>query len=567
MGKVKKDPVIRTYLGNKKLKAADVKMKYEQWQINEIIKCKKDPIYFIENYFYITNLDNGRVLMKLYPFQKDMVHNFINNRFSINCLARQMGKSSITVAYFCWFLIFNKHKSVAVIANKHNLAKSILSRMMKAIEDLPMWIKPGVRTWNKTDFEFDNGSIGVSSATGGTSIRGESFSCIFLDELSWVDSAEEFYASVFPVVSSSKTAKVIITSTPNGKNNLFYILWNKALKSAAEAKATGERNYGYVPYKAIWSDHPERDETFKKEQLATMTLEKFEVEFECEFKGAQGALISAATLDRLEWLDTPEEFGETKIYEYPKPGSIYVGVADVAHGLGPGINKLQDEVAAEGDDYDSSTLSIIDVSKIPYRQVACYRNDGIDPTNFAYVVQAIGQLYNDAHVLIEANAGGKGDITAQVLWEDIEYENLILTEQKFEFGVTHNKATKNTGCIELKRLLEMNQLELNDRQTILELYGFANDGNGSFKAVKGKGSHDDMVMGLVTFGWLTKQKHIFENIIRPDLIGKLESYHNKQMENSYLPFGTIMDGLEITEEGGKVLLEQNDDILFYHNNY
>jgi hypothetical protein len=260
------------YLGNPLLKRANVAVEWTEETISEYQRCMEDPLYFVETYIKIVSLDEGVVPFKLFPFQKDIVGTIHNNRFTICKLPRQSGKTTTLVAYILHYVLFNNNINVAILANKAATARDILSRLQLAYENLPKWLQQGVLSWNKGSLELENGSRIVASATSSSAVRGGSYNMIFLDEFAFVPQniAEDFFSSVYPTISSGKSTKVVIISTPNGMN-LFYKLW-----SDAENQINS-----YVPIEVHWSEIPGRDEKWKTETIANTSSEQFSREFEC----------------------------------------------------------------------------------------------------------------------------------------------------------------------------------------------------------------------------------------------------------------------------------------------
>jgi hypothetical protein len=260
------------YLGNPLLKRANVAVEWTEETISEYQRCMEDPLYFVENYIKIVSLDDGVVPFKLFPFQKDIVGTIHNNRFTICKLPRQSGKTTTLVAYILHYVLFNNNINVAILANKAATARDILARLQLAYEHLPKWLQQGVLSWNKGSLELENGSRIVASATSSSAVRGGSYNMIFLDEFAFVPQniAEDFFSSVYPTISSGKSTKVVVISTPNGMN-LFYKLW-----SDAENQINS-----YVPIEVHWSEVPGRDEKWKKETIANTSAEQFSREFEC----------------------------------------------------------------------------------------------------------------------------------------------------------------------------------------------------------------------------------------------------------------------------------------------
>lgn len=233
------------YLGNPNLKSANVAIDFTEEQIGEYMKCSQDPVYFIKNYVKIVNLNEGLVPFELYDFQEKFVNTIHNNRFVISKFPRQSGKSTTVIAYLLHMVLFNPNQNVAILANKLATARELLHRLKLAYEHLPKWIQQGVITWNKGSIELENGSKILASATSSSAVRGASFNCILLDEFAYVpfNIADEFFSSVYPTISSGKTTKVIIVSTPKGMN-MYYKLWTDSVNGRNE----------YVPVEVFWDE-------------------------------------------------------------------------------------------------------------------------------------------------------------------------------------------------------------------------------------------------------------------------------------------------------------------------
>lgn len=259
------------YRDNPLLKRSGVEHAYTQEQVDEYIRCAKDPVYFAANYIKIVNVDKGLMPFEMWDFQKEMIRLFEQNRFCITKCPRQVGKTTTSVAYLLWLTLFTDSQNIAVLANKGSLARDILSKYQLAYENLPMWLQQGVVTWNKGNVELENGSKIIAASTSSSAVRGGSFNVVLLDEFAFVPAniANEFFNSVYPVISSGNTTKIIIVSTPNGMN-LFYKLWMDAI---------GKKN-GYKTFEIHWSMVPGRDEKWKEETIKNTSEEQFRQEFE-----------------------------------------------------------------------------------------------------------------------------------------------------------------------------------------------------------------------------------------------------------------------------------------------
>jgi len=246
----------RFYQGNPMLKRAGVAIEWTASWVQEYARCANDPIYFIEKYLKIIHVDHGLIPLTMYPYQKEIVEKIHDNRNVIVCTARQSGKTTSMVGYAIWYVLFNPTKSIAILANKGSTAREILGRIQLAYQHLPFWLQVGVTEWNKGSVTFENGSRIIADATSSDAIRGWSFSFIFIDEAAHIDNWDEFSKSVLPTISSGKTTKLAMVSTPNGLNH-FYNTWDGAKK--------GKNDYAFV--EVHWTSVPGRDEAWKKKVL------------------------------------------------------------------------------------------------------------------------------------------------------------------------------------------------------------------------------------------------------------------------------------------------------------
>ena len=522
-----------SYRDNPLLKKVGIQHPYTQEQAEEYAKCATDPVYFAMNYIKIVNVDEGLIPFKMWDFQKEMIKIYHENRFSITKCPRQVGKTTTSVAYLLWSTIFTDSQSVAVLANKGSLARDILAKYQLAYENLPMWLQQGVVTWNKGNVELENGSKIIAASTSSSAIRGGSFNCVFLDEFGFVPNniAEEFFNSVYPVISSGKTSKIIIVSTPNGMN-LFYKLWMDAI---------GKKN-GYKPFEIHWSMVPGRTEAWKEETIRNTSLRQFQQEFETEFLGSSNTLISGYKLAQLRYMDAVAEHDLMKIYEHPIKTD--------------GIKYVKDRLycivvdVSEGKNLDSSAFSVIDISDLPYKQVATYKSSSITPLLFPTVIYNAARYYNDAYVLVEINNTPQ---IADTLHADLEYENLwkVFTGNKkpqqlsagfargVQLGLKMSPQVKKIGTSNLKTLIEGDKLLINDFTTYSELTTFVENKN-TFAAEQG--ANDDLVMGLVMFAWATTQPY-FKEIVAHDLRKQVQLENMNQFDDETVVEPIMDDGL------------------------
>jgi len=540
---------IKSYQGNPNLKRADQKIEWDENTVKELIKCSQDPVYFAETYMKIVSLDEGLINFALRDYQKDMIRAMKDNRYCAFNLSRQSGKSITVCAFLLWYIIFNESKEVAILANKGDTAREILSRIQLAYQYLPKWLQQGTVVWNKGSFELENGSKIIAAATTSDNVRGHSISICYLDECAFIDNYDEFFASVFPTISSGSDTKILMTSTPRGLNHFY-----KTVKLGKEGKN------GFHVIEVPWHRVPGRDDNWKIKTLEALNgdTEKFDQEFNIQFLGSSGTLISGWKLQELVE-QKPIMKNEDGLCQYKLPikDHQYVLIADVARGKG----------------LDYSAFSIIDITSMPYEQVCTFKSNNILVADYAEVILQTATLYSLAHVLVEIN-----DIGEQAAWtlqHDFEYDNLFLTEaggprgkkltagfggSSKDLGIRTTKPVKSAGCSMLKMLIEQNQLIVNDAATISELTTFSKK-NNSYEAESG--ANDDLVMGLVLFGWMTNQQY-FKDLNNINTLIEMREKTKEEVSDDMLPFGFINDGHEdseiITADGEHWIFVENDNL-------
>ena len=516
------------YLGNPNLKKANTTVEFSTDQIQEFIKCKQDPIYFAKNYIKIVSLDEGLVPFKMYDFQEKLINNFHKSRFNICKMPRQTGKSTTAVSYLLHYIVFNDSVNVGILANKAATARELLGRLQTAYENLPKWMQQGILSWNKGSMELENGSKILAASTSASAVRGMSFNIIFLDEFAFVPNhiAEAFFSSVYPTITSGKSTKVIMVSTPHGMNH-FYRYWHDAEKGKNE----------YVPTDVHWSQVPGRDAEWKAQTIANTSDQQFKIEFECEFLGSVNTLINPSKLRTFVYEEPQTRNAGLDIYEKVQKDHNYIVTVDVARGL--------------GNDY--SAFVVFDTTEFPYRVIAKYRNNEIKPMLFPNIILDVAKNYNNAYILIEVN--DIGDQVASIIQYDLEYENLLMASmrgrngqivgqgfsgKKTQLGVRMTSSVKKLGCSNLKTMLEDDKLTLCDYELISELTTFIQK-HQSFEAEEG--CNDDLAMCLVIFAWLVAQDY-FKEMTDNDIRKRLYEEQKNQIEQDMAPFGFISDGFD-----------------------
>ena len=537
----------QVYLGNPLLKKANVAQEFTKEQILEFVACREDPVYFAKNHVKIVSLDEGLVQFSPYDFQEKLIHNFHNNRFNICKMPRQTGKSTTSVAYLLHYAVFNDNVNIGILANKAATARDLLGRLQTAYENLPKWMQQGVLSWNKGSLELENGSKILAASTSASAVRGMSFNILFLDEFAFVPNhiAESFFASVYPTITSGKSTKVIMVSTPHGMNH-FYRYWHDAERGKNE----------YVPTDVHWSEVPGRNEEWKLQTIANTSEQQFKIEFECEFLGSVDTLIAPSKLRALTYENPIQRNAGLDIHETAIKDHEYVITVDVARGV--------------SEDY--SAFVVFDITSFPHKIVAKYRNNEIKPMLFPNVIYEVAKNYNGAFVLCEVN--DVGDQVAALLHYDLEYDNVLMCSmrgragqivgqgfsgKKTQMGVKMSKTVKKVGSLNLKTLIEADKVLFQDYEIISELTTFISKSN-SFEAEEG--CNDDLAMCLVIYAWLVCQDY-FKEMTDTDVRKKLYEDQKNQIEQDMAPFGFINDGLGddsfVDAEGDRWNLDEYGD--------
>jgi hypothetical protein len=524
-------------------------VEYENWRIETQnglwLEGADDHIIIKENYdeCHIDNLKIGDKIRT--RFGVDIITNIVNTNIKENMYDLELTDNSnhlfytndilshnttTTAAFILMYIMFNEDKKVAMVANKQTSSKEILDRIKLMYDYLPMWLKPGIKVWNKYSIEFENGCMIIASATSASSIRGQSIALLYIDEFAFIEQhlVEEFIESTFPVIASSKLARIIISSTPKGKNHFY-----RFYKNAMDGKSV------FKPTSIEWYEVPGRDMAWRTEKIMELgSQETFDQEYGGEFIDVSNLLISSSILKWFE--DTMiKPYLDTKIYDpitklwYGKASHEYYDIAnkkeeDDVHQLYKGFllwekpNPQKSYVivvdVSEGKQQDHSAFIVVDVSAKPFRIVATYQNNEISTIEYPEVIVYCGRYYNDAYLLIENNSIGAG--VANDVSTDYEYENTInldyeseakVKKKKYhEIGVKTNKRVKKMGALNMKHMIENHEIEFYDERIMDELNNFIRHQTKGFCA--NSGWHDDLIMCILLFCYLAKIRNYFEGL-------------------------------------------------------
>ncbi len=317
------------YQGNIKLRKEQEVVQYTQHMLDEYAKCREDIIYFAENYFWITTIDHGRMKINFdgWEFQKKILKAYVDppdkdKQHIIVMLSRQAGKTTTSTIYLLWYALFNRDKTIAILANKEKTALEIMRRIKFAFQEMPLWLQQGIQEggWNKSSISLENGTRIIAAGTSSDSISGETVSLLYIDEVAKIPRhvADDFFTATYPVIASGKSSKIIMISTPVGLNH-FYDFWIKAVRGDNQ----------FYPIKVPWWDVPGRDDEWKKRTISDIGKTKFSQEFSCKFLGSSETLIDSDDLERMDIREPVVDKwnGLLKIYEPPKQlvsGELYV---------------------------------------------------------------------------------------------------------------------------------------------------------------------------------------------------------------------------------------------------
>ncbi|XAO54359.1 terminase large subunit [Yersinia phage vB_YenM_P8] len=503
------------------LKRANIKIKWTKEMVQEWKKCRDDIVYFAETYCAITHIDYGTIKVQLRDYQRDMLEIMHKKRMTVCNLSRQLGKTTVVAIFLAHFVCFNKDKAVGILAHKGSMSAEVLDRTKQAIELLPDFLQPGISEWNKGNITLDNGSTIGAYASSPDAVRGNSFAMIYIDECAFIPNFVDAWLAIQPVISSGRRSKIIITTTPNGLNH-FYDIWTAAI----------EKKSGFEPYTAIWNSVKERlynDEDifddgwqWSKQTISASTLEQFNQEHGAQFQGTSGTLISGMKLAIMDWIEVMPENGYFYRYKRPDPERKYIASLDCSEG--------------RGQDYHA--LHIIDVTDEKWEQVAVLHSNEISHMILPDIVYKYLMEYNEAPVYIELNSTGVS--VAKSLYMDLEYENVIC-DSMIDLGMKQTRRTKPVGCSTLKDLIEKDKLKINHKPTILEFRTFSQN---KLSWAAEDGFHDDLVMSLVIFAWLTTQQKFADYVDKEDLRLASEVFGREleDMNDDYAPVVFVDSG-------------------------
>lgn len=480
-------------------------------QAKEIARCIKDIPYFIRNYVYVQHPTRGAILFDLYDYQEDVIHDLDKFNKNVLCQVRQSGKTTTIVAFLLHQAIFFPDMIIGVTAHKGTGAKEIISRFRYAYENLPIWIKPAVTSYNVFDIVFANNSKIMSQTTTENTYRGMSLSILYVDEMAFIkpNIMDEWWKAILPSLSAPNS-RMVATSTPNGSEGKFAEIWFKALQGTND----------FNPIEVLNHQVPDRGDDFKATMLKDMSVLEYAQEYENAFLSSSGTLIYSPILESLKHQDPIDKFEDLRFFKDVKGKKLGVSV-DVGTGTGQ----------------DYTTIQVFDLES--FEQLAEYRNNMMNITDFTKIfIKILKELYRKGaayiYYTIEANSIGFG--VTQLLHNatDPVLEKAELISAGKHLGILTTSKSKMKGCTRMKDLIESERMIIHSKFLISELKFFVKKGV-SFAAESGK--TDDLVMGCVLFCLLIEElahyeADVYDTLNDIGMVGELDDSN----ENSPLPF-------------------------------
>ena len=492
------------------LRKANLLFQYTDEEIQEILKCRKDIVYFAETYVYLKT-EKGLKHIKLRPYQKKLLSNYQHNRWCITLQARQSGKSTTTAIFFAWLSIFSTDKNLAVVAQRDQIAGEVFSKIKSIIQYLPFFMKPGCVKFNRNGYRFDNGCSALYRPASIDALQGYTIDVLYIDEFAYIKNtqAREFWNNVYPTLSSMSNSRVMITSTPNGRN-LFWELWNNAVEG---------KNF-FKTMRVDWWEVPGRDEAWKQCEIANLGSEAaFAQQYGLSFDTGVRNSLSADTFHYLNKVSTEFEqqlfnmgtdwdefFRFSTKWKYSLKKDWFLISIDIGEGLGS----------------DYSTIKIRKLFLNPdgtiiMPTIGVFECNTIIVEEFAKVILLMMRKFNQEHVrlVIERNTYGDllikniDSLSEHLNGVDIDLETYAkfrrsADNMKMEKGIRLNRQNKKIGVANWKQLVDSKIFIETDSRTIDQYREFGEDKNGNYKAGVG---HDDLVMPDVDAAFYVKSNN------------------------------------------------------------
>tara|TARA_Y100000034_G_scaffold134880_1_gene204653 strand:- start:422 stop:2011 length:1590 start_codon:yes stop_codon:yes gene_type:complete len=455
--------------------------------VREIVKCGKDPVYFIDNYCKISHPTRGQIPFKTWDFQQDLLYKFNDYRNNIILKSRQMGISTISAAYVSWMMLFHRDKNILVIATKFSTAANLVKKVKAMIKLLPPWFDQiaSIEIDNRSSFVLNNGSEIKASSTSADAGRSEALSLLVIDEAAHIDGFEDLWTALQPTMAVG--GRCIALSSPNGVGNWFHKTY--------VASQSGDNDFH--PTVLHWTLHPERDQKWFEETTRNLSRRRVAQEYECNFNASGETVINPDNLNTMSKAcsDPKHQTGFDRnfwIWEEYNPENKYLLVGDVSR----------------GDGNDFSVFHIFNTDTM--EQVAEYRGK---PTTdlFSRILFDAGKEYGDAMLIVENNNIGFSVLEKLI---DAGYPNLYYsTKGSHEYieqyqaerisnsvpGFTTSQKTRPLIVAKLEEFIRNGLVTINSIRSYQELKTFVWR-NGRPEAQRGY--NDDLVISLAIACWV-----------------------------------------------------------------
>lgn len=563
------------------LRSANLTFKMTDEEYDKWVYYSANPVDFTEREVVFLN-DKGRTLVKLRDYQKEYLHLVgdevydedlgeflpLNNKI-VALQSRQSSKTTSTVSYLLWYLCFHTDRNILIVANKGETSAEITKKLKDSYKELPFYLKPGIVVWNQKKITLDNGCTLTCKTTNKTSATGDTIHVLYFDEVAKLPAniSDEFWMSIYPTMSSSRVSQIILTSTPDGKENLFYRIWDGSQKGTND----------FIGFRVDWWQVPGHDEEWAEEQRRNFGDVEFEQEFGLSFDTSSTKLISGMDskfFDKIKKefknanlsMFTKEE--NQRLYWHPDYSPIfqsnegyYLFVVDTAEGKEEGVKGKKD-----------SDYNIINIFRVQMNSIAsirkklvkkhkieiedCFRlfqvgiyidNDNDEEASAEVLKKLVFELYkcgsgttDNCRVLVEMNFNGKNFVNKFINHKNYDEGIIIKTyhtkpipgerqRKKMGFKTTGGKHGKNYYCeLGAKKIAErqiiVSQYDKKDNiSTLGQINNFAKGKNGSYAGVA---MHDDIAV-TVLFSWRAFEEEEFLEWLQQYLDEEIESCKQK----------------------------------------
>lgn len=579
------------------LKGGDILFRLTQEEVEEFHKCSRDVVYFVTKYCRFLT-DKGRTTVDLRDFQEEILSELSEEEWKeridqygpkhrnyILMASRQTGKTTTISAFFAWYLCFHTDRNLAILANKEATAIEIVSKVKDIFRGLPFFLKPGIQSFGMTGMRLDNGCQLLSQATTKTAQIGFTIHVLYADEFAHVEPniVRDFWRSVYPTLASSEISQCIISSTPAGQSNLFYEIWDGAVRGNNSFK------FKRVDYWQV----PEHDEEWAEEMRRNFGEEEFAQEFELKFNSDSKLLLGskeASFMKRIEEEYVFKDLERTSLDEelyrnlkwkktfdpnekFDSSKTLFIISSDTGEG--------KEYTDTKDNDYNILSIYKVELKSIVQlhrlrndeyflknmfrlNQVGLYRDNLKDEEICAKVAKSVvyDQLGAESCILlIEMNFNGKLFLNIFSQHEEY-YDGIVLHTQhtKVPSGVTPPKKKpgfkigndKEHYCKKGKSLIREKTLIPNDTITVLEFASFGKDKKGKYKGI---GSHDDAVMATLNIARLFDEEYYEDRLY--DILETLEDTPQKRLINLYLERGADIN-TDISDDLFNTLYDNQD---------